>query len=136
VDSASSFRGVGRPFDRLCSDLQARYPNAGDTDLARRDHDAEERLEETETQRKLKKLPPEIGVLLIAVGVAGVLLPGPVGTPFVIAGGVVLWPGVFGKVENWFQRRYPNSHRSGMDVIDRYMADLEKRFPGTIESLD
>ena len=42
--------------------------------------------------KRLKELPKEIGVMLIAAGVVGLILPGP-GTPALIAGGVALWPG-------------------------------------------
>jgi hypothetical protein len=84
------------------------------------------------TRRKLEALPPEIGALLVLIGILGLLLPGPVGTPFVIAGGVALWPKAFGKVDGWFERRFPKAHRGGMRQIDRYLADMEKRVPGTI----
>ena len=53
-------------------------------------------------------LPKEMGVMLVAVGSLGWLLPGMVGTPALIAGGLVLWPKAFGKVETWFQRDIRN----------------------------
>jgi len=84
------------------------------------------------TRRKLEALPPEIGALLVLIGILGLLLPGPVGSPFVIAGGVALWPRAFGKVDDWFERRFPRAHRGGMRQIERYLADMEKRYPGTI----
>jgi hypothetical protein len=80
----------------------------------------------------LGRLPPEIGALLMVVGIAGLLLPGPVGSPFFIAGGVALWPAAFGRVENWFQRRFPVVHRTGMEQIVRYLDDLERRYPGSL----
>jgi hypothetical protein len=83
---------------------------------------------------RLERLPPEIGALLMVVGIAGLLLPGPVGSPFFIAGGVALWPAAFGRVEGWFQRRFPVVHRTGMEQIERYLADLERRYPGSLES--
>jgi hypothetical protein len=87
--------------------------------------------DDEEAMRRLKTLPSEIGILLIIVGIAGIALPGPVGTPFVIAGGVTLWPSAFEKVERWFQRRFPRMHQSGMEQIERYLTDLEKRYPGS-----
>jgi hypothetical protein len=81
---------------------------------------------------RLERLPPEIGALLMVVGVAGMVLPGPVGSPFFIAGGVALWPAAFGRVEKWFQRRFPFVHRKGLEQIGRYLDDLEKRFPGSL----
>jgi hypothetical protein len=83
-------------------------------------------------ESKLKTLPPEVGALLVAIGVAGILLPGPVGSPFLIAGGVALWPGLFGRIETWYRHRFPRSHRHGMVVIERFIADMEKRYPTPI----
>ena len=53
----------------------------------------------TVAEPQLQKLPPEIGVLLIVLGTAGVLIPGPVGATFLVAGGLVLWPSGFRQVE-------------------------------------
>ena len=78
--------------------------------------------------RRFKKLPKEIGVMLIAAGVVGVILPGP-GTPALVAGGLALWPGAFGKLESWLERRYPGVHQRSMKQIDRFLDDLEKRYP-------
>ena len=76
----------------------------------------------------------KIGVMLITVGVIGVLLPGPVGTPFLIAGGLVFWPKGFVHMELWVLRRFPRSHEVGLAQIERFLADLEKRYPGSIQS--
>lgn len=78
---------------------------------------------------KLDQLPPEIGVMLVMMGVVGILLPGPVGSPFLIAGGVSLWPRAFGKLDRWYGRRFPKSHQSAMRMIARFVTDLEKRYP-------
>jgi hypothetical protein len=83
--------------------------------------------------RRLERLPTEVGALLMVVGIAGLLLPGPVGSPFVIAGGVALWPAAFGRVERWFQRRYPTAHCQGMEQIERYLDNLERRYPGSLK---
>ena len=77
----------------------------------------------------LEDLPKEVGVLLLALGVIGLVLPGPIGTPALVAGGVVLWPGTFGKLSRWMERRYPRVHRSGMRHISRFIADLDRRYP-------
>jgi hypothetical protein len=66
--------------------------------------------------------------MLVSVGVLGTLLPGMAGAPAIIAGGMVLWPGTFGKLELWFQRRYPALHKQGMRQISRYLDDLERRY--------
>jgi hypothetical protein len=78
---------------------------------------------------RIKDLPREVGVMLMTVGVLGFILPGVVGTPAAIAGGLVLWPKTFGKVENWFERRFPQIHKQSLFQINRYLNDLESRYP-------
>jgi hypothetical protein len=83
----------------------------------------------------LKKLPPEIGALLIIVGTAGILLPGPVGTPFLVAGGLALWPSGFRRVEGWLQRLAPRMFEVGVGQIEHFLADLERRYPGSVREI-
>lgn len=89
--------------------------------------------EEAEIMR-IKDLPKEVGVMLMTVGVLGFALPGVVGTPAVIAGGLVLWPKAFGKVENWFERKFPKIHKQSLHQIHRYLNDLENRYPDSTTS--
>jgi hypothetical protein len=77
---------------------------------------------------KIKELPKEVGVMLITAGIAGFILPGP-GIPAIIAGGLALWPKAFGKLESWLERRHPGVHRQSMKQINRFLNDLEKRYP-------
>ena len=84
-------------------------------------------LDQSDLER-LKRLPKEVGVMLIAAGVVGLILPGP-GTPALIAGGLALWPGAFSKLELWLERRYPVVHEKSMRQIGRFLDDLEKRYP-------
>ena len=79
--------------------------------------------------RRLEELPKELGVLLASVGVLGFVLPGVAGTPALIAGGLVLWPKTFGKVEGWFSRRFPAAHRKSMQQVGRFLDDLDRRYP-------
>jgi hypothetical protein len=79
--------------------------------------------------RRIEAMPREVGVLLVVAGVGGLLLPGPVGSPFLILGGVILWPRVFGKVETWFEKRFPRLHHRSMRQIVRFLDDLERRYP-------
>jgi hypothetical protein len=74
-------------------------------------------------------LPKEVGVLLIIVGLGGILLPGPIGSPFLLLGGVTLWPSAFGKLEAAFRNRFPKLHREGMRQVKRFLADLDRRYP-------
>jgi hypothetical protein len=75
-------------------------------------------------------LPKDLGVMLVSAGLIGVVLPGP-GAPALVAGGLILWPKGFGKVERWFQKRFPETHRKGLGHINRFLADLERRYPGS-----
>jgi hypothetical protein len=77
---------------------------------------------------KIKDLPKEVGVMLITAGIVGFILPGP-GAPAIIAGGLVLWPKAFGKLESWLERSHPKVHRKGMQQINRFVNDLQKRYP-------
>ena len=80
------------------------------------------------TSRKIRELPKDVGVMLMAVGACGMVLPGMVGGPAMIAGGLVLWPSAFGRVETWFGRKFPKTHREGMKQIGRYLDDLDRRY--------
>ena len=77
----------------------------------------------------IKPLPKEAGLFLILIGIGGVLLPGPVGTPFLILGGVVFFPKVFRSLDEGIQKRFPKSHRQGMKQVRRFVDDLERRYP-------
>lgn len=84
---------------------------------------------DAETVHLLENFPPEIATLLIMAGVAGILLPGPVGSPLLIAGGVVIWPKTFRPIERWFRRRFPCLHREGVIQLKEFVSDLKRRFP-------
>ena len=79
-------------------------------------------------------LPKELGVMLVSAGVIGMVLPGP-GAPALVAGGLILWPRAFSKAERWFQTRFPGAHRQGMGHINRFLTDLERRYPGSTGSV-
>lgn len=80
-------------------------------------------------RERVKTLPKEVGVLLLAAGVGGVLLPGPIGSPFLIMAGVVLWPKLFMRIEVAFERRFPSLHRQGVRQMKRFLSDLQSRYP-------
>jgi hypothetical protein len=81
------------------------------------------------TVRRIKHLPREVGVMLVSVGTLGLVLPGLMGTPAIIAGGLVLWPGTFSGVEGWLRRRNPGLYHRGMKQLGRFLDDLERRYP-------
>ena len=84
---------------------------------------------DVEQVRRIEKMPKEVGLLLIVAGIGGILLPGPVGTLFLVLGGVVLWPRAFGRLEGFLERRLPRLHHQSMLQITRFLDDLERRYP-------
>ena len=104
--------------------------NRVDTETMTQQGNPKETLAATiDNLERVKELPKEVGVLLLAAGVGGVLLPGPIGSPFLIMAGVVLWPRLFLRVEVAFERRFPGLHRQGVRQIKRFLSDLESRYP-------
>jgi hypothetical protein len=79
--------------------------------------------------RRIKDLPKEVGVLLIVAGIGGILLPGPVGTPFLVLGGVMLWPRAFEGLEIFVEKRFPRLHHQSVRQIKRFLDDLDRRYP-------
>lgn len=80
---------------------------------------------------RIAELPKEAGVMLVSVGAIGFIMPAMAGLPALVAGGMVLWPRTFGRVETWMAGRFPSAYREGMRQIGRYLDDLEKRFPNS-----
>jgi len=85
--------------------------------------------EEEEVLRRIRNLPPELAVLLLSVGVLGFILPGIIGTPAIIAGGLALWPNGFERAESWFEKRCPSVHRQSLKQMGRFLNDLDRRYP-------
>jgi hypothetical protein len=86
-------------------------------------------VDHDEEIQRIKEMPKEVGVLLIVAGIGGILLPGPVGAPLVVMGGVVLWPKAFQGIDSYLHRRFPKFHRQGVSQMNRFLADLERRYP-------
>ncbi|MEI6540952.1 MAG: hypothetical protein WCO86_15730 [Planctomycetota bacterium] len=88
--------------------------------------------EETSGEKTIEMLehfPKEIAALLMMAGVAGLIMPGPIGAPLLIAGGVIIWPKTFRPIGLWFSRKFPNAHREGVIQIKEFVRDLNKRYP-------
>jgi hypothetical protein len=88
-----------------------------------------DRNEAWHDEDRIGELPTEVGVLMIVAGIGGILLPGPIGTPFLLVGMVALWPCAFERVERFVRKRIPRLHRLGMYQVKRYLADMERRYP-------
>lgn len=79
-------------------------------------------------QARIKRLSPEAAAAVIASGLIFWIVPGP-GTPLILAGGLRLWPRLFEKVTGKFQRHFPKGHSAGLEVLRRFLDDMESRFP-------
>jgi hypothetical protein len=85
--------------------------------------------EDEEALRRFTELPKEAGWLLITAGVVGLAVPGVLGTPFLLAGAVVVVPGGPQLLSRWVGRNPPKIVRSAMRQINRFIDDLERRYP-------
>ncbi len=74
-------------------------------------------------------LTPEIGWMMMGVGVLGVILPGLPGAPFFLVGGAVLVPGGKKRIARWIGKKPRPAVEKSLDVIGRFMGDLETRYP-------
>jgi hypothetical protein len=119
-------------FKRFRNDFQKRYSGNVGSPAPRPVDKPATRPAQTQAAVRLRKLPPEIGILLTIIGIAGLLLPGPVGSPFLVAGGIALWPAGFRKVEKWFMKAAPGLYETGIHQIEVFLVDLERRYPGSL----
>jgi hypothetical protein len=74
-------------------------------------------------------LTTEVGWLLVAAGVIGVVAPGIPGTPFLLVGALVVTPGGTKLLSRWAGKNPPRIVRAGMKQIGRFLDDLERRYP-------
>ena len=79
--------------------------------------------------RRVEHLNRDVGWALISAGVVGLVMPGVIGAPFFIMGGLVLWPGNHKRVERWRQGHSPKMFHGAMKQINRFLDDLDKRHP-------
>jgi hypothetical protein len=74
------------------------------------------------TAVRVEQLPRDAGWLLITAGIVGLVVPGVFGTPFLLAGALVLAPGGTKPLSRWVGH-------SGMRQIGRFLDNLERRYP-------
>lgn len=79
----------------------------------------------------LESLPKDVGWLLMTAGVVAEVAPGVIGTPFWVAGIFILWPRIGRRLEGWMLRRAPRLVCGSLRQIDRFLDDLERRYPRT-----
>ena len=78
---------------------------------------------------RVEHLSHGVGWLLISAGVVGLVVPGVLGTPFLVMGALALWPGNRKTVERWRQGHSPKMFHGSMRQINRFLDDLERRYP-------
>ncbi len=78
---------------------------------------------------RVEHLNRGVGWVLISAGVVGMVVPGVLGTPFLIMGALALWPGNHKRVERWRQGHSPKVFHGAMKQINRFLDDLDKRYP-------
>jgi hypothetical protein len=91
--------------------------------------EAEVEKKDEEVVERVEHLSHSVGWLLVSAGVVGLILPGIIGTPFLIMGGLALWPGNRKTVERWRKGHSPKMFHGSMRQINRFLDDLEKRYP-------
>ena len=79
--------------------------------------------------QRVEHLSKDVGWALVSAGVVGLVMPGVIGAPFLIMGALVLWPGNHKRVERWRQGHSPKAFHGAMKQINRFLDDLEKRYP-------
>jgi hypothetical protein len=86
------------------------------------------------TSSRIEQIPRQIGLLLLASGMITGMLPpppGPFDVSLMLVGGVALWPRALGTLERWTERTFPQAHHAGVSFIERFLDDLEHRYPGS-----
>src|SRR6516225_6432733 len=69
---------------------------------------------------RVEQLPKEAGWLLITAGVVGLVVPGVLGTPFLLAGAVVLVPGGSKLLSRWAGRSAMRQMGRAIDHLRRH----------------
>jgi hypothetical protein len=98
-------------------------------DAAGKEMPPEQRAEFERALDCIERFPREFGWLMIYVGVLGIVLPGIVGFPLVIAGGAVLMPSGRKSLSRWVSRHPKPLVLASLKQIVRMADDLERRYP-------
>lgn len=82
-----------------------------------------------DVMKQIEELPPEVGWLLVYVGVLGFALPGITGAPFLVVGVGVISPRGRKYIARWIGKDPPRFVRAGVHQIVRMVDDLDRRYP-------
>jgi hypothetical protein len=85
--------------------------------------------EDERTVLRIERLPRDVGWMMVYVGMLGVVLPGIIGTPFLVAGIAVLAPGGPKLLTRWIGRKPRGFVHASLKQMDRWLDDLERRYP-------
>ena len=77
---------------------------------------------------RIHAMPAEVGVLLIVSGIGGSCSQVRWARRFCL-GCLMLWPKAFHQTGKCFETRFPKMHYHGVKQINRFLVDLEKRYP-------
>ena len=81
------------------------------------------------TVKRIEHLPRDVGWLLITAGLVGVIVPGVLGVPFLVLGGLVVMPVTSRRAERWLSGHTPKMFKGSVRQINRFLDDLEHRYP-------
>ncbi len=85
--------------------------------------------EDEQTVLRIEHLPRDVGWMMVYVGVLGVILPGIIGAPFLVAGIAVLAPGGPKLLTRWVGRKPRGFVHASLKQMSRWLDDLERRYP-------
>jgi hypothetical protein len=82
-----------------------------------------------DTVKRIERLPRDVGWLLITAGLVGVIVPGVLGVPFLVLGGLVVMPLTSRRAERWLGGHTPKMFKGSVRQINRFLDDLDRRYP-------
>ena len=88
-----------------------------------------EHEQDVEMMHRIEHLPGDVGWLLIWVGALGVVLPGIVGIPLIVAGTAVVVPGGRKWLARWAGHKPPKLVHASMKQIGRMLDQMDSRYP-------
>lgn len=82
---------------------------------------------------ELRRLPQDVGWLLMVGGVIGFVAPGILGLDMLALGAMIVWPGNARRIEGWLEdeSKSPRLLRGSMRQVNRFLGSLESRYPSS-----
>ena len=78
---------------------------------------------------RVERLSRGAGSMLVIAGLIGVIVPGVVGAPILAVGVLAMTPYGRRKLARWQRGRAPKAIHVALRQIDRFMDDLDRRYP-------